>query len=146
MVKNKNKAYDDCSVDTQWLKFSEFKKWAIQQDYIGKELDKDLLFEDNKVYGPQTCLFVSGLVNKFMTDRKSHRGDFPIGVNITPSGKYQARCHELGSGQKYLGVFKTPDEAHNAYRIRKYEMAIELASMQSDDRISKALLNRYSYK
>lgn len=60
-------AYLGCSVCGEWHKFSVFKAWMIKQDWEGKELDKDLLVQGNKVYGPETCVFVSGLVNKFIT-------------------------------------------------------------------------------
>ena len=34
--------YFDCTVCEEWLLFSNFKKWMEQQDWEGKQLDKDL--------------------------------------------------------------------------------------------------------
>lgn len=142
-AKKQNVAYTNCSVHPDWIMFSGFKKWAIQQDWKGNQLDKDLLIEGNKQYGPDSCLFVSGLVNKFLTDRKSLRGKYPIGVSLTPSGRFCSRVNKLGSGYENLGTYETPEEAHCAYRLRKAALAKELSEEQTDERVSKALLYRY---
>ena len=48
--------YKDCSVSTEWLTFSVFKSWMEKQDFEGKQLDKDLLIEGNKIYSAETCV------------------------------------------------------------------------------------------
>lgn len=35
--------YIGCTVEDSWLHFSVFERWMLEQDYVGKELDKDLL-------------------------------------------------------------------------------------------------------
>jgi len=45
----RNPTYKGCSVSEEWLRFSNFKSWMERQDFEGMQLDKDLLFEGNKV-------------------------------------------------------------------------------------------------
>lgn len=60
--------YTGCTVATEWLTFSNFKSWMEKQDWQNKHLDKDLLFEGNKVYNSDTCMFVTQLVNSFINN------------------------------------------------------------------------------
>ena len=67
--------YEGCYVCKEWLIFSNFKAWMEKQDWEGKELDKDLLVSRNKVYSPETCVFVDKRVNLFLTESSANRGD-----------------------------------------------------------------------
>ena len=57
--KLRNPSYAECAVCNSWLDFSTFKKWVLTQDYENKSLDKDLLIRGNKIYSPDTCIFIS---------------------------------------------------------------------------------------
>lgn len=142
----KNPAYRGCSVSDEWLTFSNFKAWMEKQDFEGKHLDKDILFEGNKVYSAGTCVFVSGSLNMFTTDSGAARGEWMIGVCWRKdAGKFRARCGNPFSGKyEHIGYFDSELEAHSAWRKRKLELAHELAAIQSDPRIAKALIARYS--
>lgn len=48
--------YIGCSVSEEWKTFSNFKSWMEGQVWEGKQLDKDLLVEGNKVYSEETCV------------------------------------------------------------------------------------------
>lgn len=136
--------YVGCSVAPEWHHLSAFIRWAEQQDWQGKELDKDLLMPGNKVYGPDTCVFVSRQVNLFLTDRARHRSHHGLGVDYQPDkGKYRAQCGQLGGGQARLGYFDTPEEAHEAWRTEKHRLALILADQQTDPRVAAALRARY---
>ena len=138
--------YAGCSVSEEWLTFSNFKAWMVAQDWEGKQLDKDLLIEGNKVYSPETCAFVTQMVNSFTIDSGAARGEWLIGVNWDKgTNKFRARCHNPFSGeQENLGLVTCELEAHNAWLKRKLELAHELAAIQTDPRVAKALINRYS--
>ena len=138
--------YKGCSVTEKWLTFSAFKNWMMAQDFEGKQLDKDLLFEGNKVYSPEACVFVTQMVNNFTTDSGAARGDCLIGVTwYKPTEKFQASCRNpFTKKQEYLGLFTCELEAHEAWLKRKLELAHELAAIQEDSRISKALIDRYT--
>lgn len=137
----KRPTYVGSSVCAEWLRFSNFKSWMEQQDWVGKQLDKDLLVQGNKIYGPSTCLFVTSQVNLFLIKRDSSRGEWPIGVCFNKRlGKFHARVNSLGRGYEHLGYYGTPQEAHQAWLTRKRELSVELASKQTDHRISDAIL------
>lgn len=137
--------YIGCYVILEWLRFSNFKSWMIEQDWEEKQLDKDILFKDNKVYGTETCVFVDKSVNLFLLERGNDRGKWPIGVNYCKRDKkFIAKCWSVEIGkQKHLGMFLTPDEAHQAWLAFKLDQAYILAEQQTDVRVAEALINRY---
>ena len=138
--------YKGCSVSEEWKTFSNFKAWMVTQDWEGKSLDKDLLIEGNKVYGPDTCVFVTRMVNNFTIDSGSKRGDWMIGACWHKgASKFMSKCQNPFSGeQEYLGLFTCEQEAHNAWLKRKLGLAHELAAIQTDTRVAKALIARYT--
>lgn len=138
--------YKGCGVSEEWKTFSNFKAWMEKQDFEGKQLDKDILIEGNKVYSPETCGFVTQTVNNFITDRGNDRGEFLIGVYWhKPNEKFLSRCsNPFTGGQEHLGYFTCEQEAHSAWLKRKLELAYELAAIQEDPRVAKALIDRYS--
>lgn len=141
----KNPTYIDCSIDKNWFYFSNFRSWMVTKDYLDKQLDKDLLFPGNKVYSPETCVFISSKINTFILDCCLCRGKWPIGVNyLERTKKFIARCRNPFTGKKeHIGCFKDPNDAHIAWKARKYEYARKLASLENDTRIKNALLNRF---
>ena len=138
--------YRGCSVSAEWLTFSVFKNWMETQDWQDKQLDKDLLFENNKVYSPESCVFVSGMVNNFTTDSGASRGELPIGVDWHKgTNKFRSSCsNPFTKKREYLGLFDCELEAHQVWLKRKLELAKELAAIQTDPRVTEALINRYT--
>tara|TARA_R110000796_G_scaffold89774_1_gene193423 strand:+ start:224 stop:838 length:615 start_codon:yes stop_codon:yes gene_type:complete len=136
----KNKpTYIGCSVHTDWHTFSVFKAWMQQQDWAGNELDKDLLVQGNKVYGPYTCLFLPHSINSLLTDSKAARGKWPIGAYLKKSsGRYAAQCNIKGK-RVSLGYYDIPEEASAAYKAAKYKVIAEVALTQPEP-IRSALL------
>lgn len=142
----KKASYKGCSVHPEWHSFMNFRSWMEKQDWEGKHLDKDLMFEGNKIYSEVTCVFISEEVNKFMPDCKSVRGDYPVGVYFDKSvGKYKSQCRVKGT-YKHIGLFDSVQDACQAYSLFKYGLAVELALKQEDERVSQALINKYKPK
>lgn len=141
----KQPTYKGCTVVQEWLKFSNFRAWMQAQDWQGKPLDKDLLVQGNKLYGPETCVFVSQALNNLMTTHGAAKGDYPVGVYWHKQhSKFKASCsNHLTRKQEHLGYFVTPEEAHLAWRARKHEHALAHATYESDPRIVQALQTRY---
>ena len=136
----KNPSYKGCSVSTEWLIFSTFKKWMVQQDWVGKQLDKDLLQFGNHIYSPETCIFVSQELNTLLTDRRNHRGAYPLGVYFMKSKNlFKASCGVAGV-QMYLGAYNTVEKASKAYISFKKELIRIAALQQVDARLKQALL------
>lgn len=140
--KIKRPTYESVSVCGEWLTFSNFKGWMETQDWEGNQLDKDLLIPSNKVYSPETCVFVSAYVNTFTLDNPSKRGKYPIGVSMC-RGRYKAMCG-FDRNTAYIGTFDTVQEASDAYMQRKRELASTLAGAQTDKRVADAILQRYA--
>lgn len=144
--KERNPTYKGCTVSDDWQTFTSFKSWMEKQDLEGKQLDKDLLFEGNKVYSPETCVFVTPMVNSFTVDSGAARGEWMIGVCWhKKAGKFMSSCgNPFTKKREYLGLFTNELEAHAAWRKRKLELAHELAAIQTDPRVATALIYRYS--
>ena len=140
--------YKGCSVCPEWIYFMHFRAWMMKQDWKGRQLDKDLLAVGNKVYSPDTCVFVDRATNSFTTDRAKLRGEYPIGVRFhKPSGKFIAQCcNPFTKKQEYLGYFTCEHQAHLAWKKRKHELACQLAHLQPDPRVAAALRTRYAEK
>lgn len=143
--KQERPTYEGVTVCEEWWSFMCFRKWMIQQDWDSKCLDKDILFEGNKVYCPDTCVFVDGVVNSFILDCTVARGELPVGVCWNKRNKkFQSQCSNPFSKKKeYLGSFNCPNEAHEVWKKRKYELACQLADMQTDNRVAEALRTRF---
>ena len=80
--------YKGCSVFGGWHNYQNFAKWYCDnypRDGIGYHLDKDLKVIGNKFYSPETCMFVTPMVNTFTTSRDVLRGDFLVGVTVEKS-------------------------------------------------------------
>lgn len=136
--------YADCYVDDSWLKFSEFRKWVLTQEWQGLVLDKDTLNLGNKIYSESQCIFISTALNSFLTNRRAARGPYPLGVGVC-KGRYFAYCNNpFTLRMDHLGAFPSAELAHEAWRKRKHLHACAYADMQRDDRIADALRNRYS--
>lgn len=111
----KNPSYVNCSVCKEWMIFSSFRSWMIRQDWVGKHLDKDLIVIGNKIYSPDTCVFIGRELNNLLTDHAIKRGDYPQGVSFDKSsGKYLSLCR-INGRQKNLGRFNEVKDAESAY-------------------------------
>ena len=102
------------------------------QDHKGKHLDKDLC-GNGKLYSVETCVFISQNLNKFMTDRASKRGPFPIGVTER-LGRFRANI-SINGRLTHLGTFCDPGQANAAWIEAKTELAEGFIAIETDHRI-----------
>jgi hypothetical protein len=139
-------SYLGCSVCDEWLTFSKFKAWMEKQDWQGMVLDKDILTIGNKIYSAGNCVFIDANLNSFVTENKSNKGDYPVGVAFHKgNGLFISRCsNPLSSRRESLGYFVDANKAHQAWRKRKHELACQLADLQTDERVANALRTRYA--
>lgn len=108
--------YADCSVAKEWLTFSNFRSWMVEQYWEGMELDKDIKFKNSKIYSKDTCLFIPKTLNTLLLDCKSARGKYPIGVYFhKPMDKFKAQISYSGI-KVHLGYFSIVEEAAYAYK------------------------------
>ena len=142
----KHQTYKGCTVCQLWNNYQEFAKWDNENYYeIENErmtLDKDILCKGNKVYSPETCVYVPQSINKLFTKSDNKRGKLPIGVT-----KYRNKfMAQLSKGDKriYLGSFDTPEEAFLAYKKAKEQYIKEVAEaykLQIPQKLYEALIN-----
>ena len=142
-LKLKYPTYQDCTICEEWLIFSNFKAWMEAQDWQGNYLDKDLLVKGNKIYSPDTCLFVSRYVNNILVAPILSDKTLPTGVSIATRYplKYRARCSD-GTKTRTLGKFDTWQEAEKVYKSFKYNVLLQAAMNESNPKVKAALIER----
>lgn len=133
-------SYISCEVCDEWLTFSNFKRWMEEQDWEGKQLDKDLL-GDGKLYSPDTCCFIDSKANSFLTTRRAGRGNYPLGVRRKPGCRFEARVNDGSGRPKSLGYFGCATAAHLAWKAAKRRQAIILGESLGDSRITNLLVS-----
>lgn len=108
------------------------------------DLDKDILCKGNKVYGPETCVFVPHTVNTLLLNSRRKRGRYPLGVNYEKKkGKYCAELNTDGRTVK-LGHFNTAEEAFMEYKRHKEAVIIVTADRYKGkipDKAYNAMMN-----
>ena len=130
--------YSDCSVCGEWLYFDNFYRWMKAQDWKNKQLDKDILKAGNKIYSPETCVFVDQSINKLIMDNSSVRGGLPQGVDSTPSG-FRAKL-SINGKHTHLGYFVTSRDAAIVYAKRKLQHISSVCTGLDDIRVISSLL------
>ena len=127
--------YIDCEVCEKWLNFQKYGKWFSDNYYeIDNEtmcLDKDILVKHNKIYSPETCVFVPQTINKLFVKSNKSRGDSVIGTSLY-HGKYEVKCWlfnpETGkSKQEHLGRYETQEKAFEVYKYCKEKNIKQIA-------------------
>lgn len=128
-LKNKP-TYVDKFVCDEWLCFETFEKWFNLNYYEieneNMQLDKDILIKNNKIYSPNTCVFVPSCINILFA--KSRKDDKILGVQKANSGRYVSLHGDGHGGNVYLGTFDTETEAFNAYKTAKEDYIKEVAN------------------
>ena len=150
----KKPTYKGCSVCDEWLYYPNFKKFYDNNYYEinnkTSQLDKDILAKGNKVYSPETCIFVPGFINKLFTKSQKTRGELPIGVCYhKASKKYVAQLSIFKDRErtiKHLGCFDTVNEAFKTYRQAKEDYIKEVADEYKDRIPVKLYEAMYEYE
>lgn len=100
--------YMESTFDACWKYFSDFREWASDKFVEGYQLDKDILFEGNMHYGPQTCCFVPSKINTcFRPNLKTSELGQGIRVKVLRSGnlRYEVFANDFLTGRNvYLGL------------------------------------------
>ena len=130
----KEPTYISCEVCKEWLCFQNYAKWREDNYYEcnneGMQLDKDILVKGNKIYSPETCIFVPQRINQlFNKSKKNKESNLPIGVFNNPNGSgvgYCACCRTLDS-YEYLGLYNTVEEAFEVYKQFKEKYIKQVA-------------------
>ncbi|AUR92613.1 winged helix-turn-helix DNA-binding domain protein [Vibrio phage 1.174.O._10N.261.55.A8] len=93
--------YVGCSVCKEWHNFQNFAEWMATQDHDGKQLDKDIKVEGNKVYSPDTCTFVTPADNTAEACAKHYAFLSPDGL-IEEIYNLNSFCSDNGLDQGHM--------------------------------------------
>ncbi len=146
---NKYPTYIDCYVCKEWHNFQVFAEWYKKEIYECNgeriELDKDILCKGNKIYSPETCVFVPQRINSLFVKSNSKRGKLPIGTSIYKNEKIRCYCNCYCENEKkfksyHLGYFplNKPFQAFTCYKNFK-ENHIKQVADEYKDLIPKKL-------
>lgn len=148
----KHPAYIGCSVCDEWKNYQNFAEWCISNYYeIQNEkmqLDKDILIKGNKIYSPDTCVFVPQRINKLFIKSNKSRGEHPIGVSYDKNrNKFTSQCSkQYLNNIGYLGSFETELEAFNVYKEFKENYIKQVADEYKDKIPKKLYYAMYNWK
>lgn len=125
-------SYIGCEVSEEWHNFQNFAKWYDENYYEvdrnEMQIEKDILVKGNKIYSPETCIFVPRKINNLFIKRANDRGKYPIGVYYDNCNKkFKAQCNDINNKRKNLGLFNTPEDAFEAYKSFKESLIKQVA-------------------
>jgi len=151
----KNKGYSSYGgrgvvVAVEWHCYQKFCKWFYKNYRDGYVLDKDILKQGNKVYGPDTCCFVPMSINQMFIRRKKSKDLLPRGVYANKD-KFIARSPDfIAKDGGYIGSFSKAHDAFVAYKharesIIKRRAESAYKSGQINERVYEAMINWQVY-
>lgn len=110
------------SVCKEWHNFQNFAKFYKENypkiENIKFQLDKDLLQQNikNKIYSPDTCVFLPQRINSFTTNKKSTNTSGYMGVDKVKN-RWKARINCFKNDKIIsIGTFLCSEEAYMAYK------------------------------
>ena len=118
-VKN-HPSYKNVSICEEWYSFENFYNWVLQHkelinSYDNWDIDKDILQlgKDSKIYSPKTCCILPSAINKAI-NFSNHKT--MLGCHYDSERKLWQCKVRVHNKTKFLGRFKTSDEAHKVYK------------------------------
>ena len=151
----KQPAYKGCIVCEEWHNFQNFAKWYEENyyDVDGERmcLDKDILVKHNKIYSPDTCIFVPETINLLFTKRQNDRGESYIGTSLAENSKYQVHCSIINpvtgkSKSEYLGIYETQQKGFETYKYYKEKNIKQVADYYEKQIPEKLYKGMYNYE
>lgn len=122
--------YKNVNVCKEWFNFQVFAKWCEFYYIEGYQLDKDLLQYgvENKIYSPETCVFLPHKINSFMANNQSNNTSGFTGVSFNnKKNMYAVKIRDFATGKRiYLGYFKDKEKGFISYKNKRAEQ-VELA-------------------
>lgn len=137
-------SYIGCT--NEFENFQYFAEWCQSQIgycFKGYQLDKDVLIKGNKIYSPDTCVFIPQELNSLLNKRQNDRGCLPIGVTFEKDrGTFSAQIN-TGTARKRIRGFTDPISAYECYKQHKEARIKEMAQKYKnyiDQRVFIALM------
>lgn len=128
-----DESYIGCEICEDWLIYQNFAEWYNSNFYSCPEtlmIDKDLMGIESGYYSPETCVLIPKtlnltLVSSLKNSKTNKSKNLPIGVQ-RQKNKYAVYLSMGSNSCKCLGVFKTPQEAHDCYKNAKGNYLLSL--------------------
>ena len=140
--------YVGCTMSDKFKDFEFFAEWYVNQVGYGIDkyhLDKDILFEGNKLYSEDTCVLVPASLNTFMVSHNASRGIYPQGVAFHKlTEKFSASIMVDGKA-RHLGVYVSPEQASSVYKsaketqARRWHMRLKAGEFVVDPRVTERM-------
>lgn len=140
--------------ENHFKSFQEFADWCQNQvGYLSKDsrgyywqLDKDILVPGNKIYSPETCVFVPPKLNSIFIEQENEEG-LPVGVRrVKGTERFSARSRDINGVRIHLGTFATAEEARTKYLEFKASVVYQvLERYELDAKLEVTLKNRWGY-
>lgn len=139
--------YIGCSVDKEWHNFQSFAEWYKENYVEDYQLDKDILFKGNKIYSPNTCLFVPKSINCLIINHKTRRGILPIGVKESKTNNNITYWAQLTTNSTHtsFGPYLNINDAFISYKNEKEKHIKSVADKFKDKIPNKLYLALYNY-
>lgn len=148
--------YKDCTLHPDWLYLSKFIDWVTSWDnWEMKCIDKDIKYPGNRMYGPDTCIMVSKVINNFFVEppkRSPETAHLPQGVyystpcqNQNKNTPYRAFTR-LDGRQIWGGRYATVEAAQQSYRKVKFGALEVLIEREQCPKVKKILQEIYETK
>jgi len=131
VYQNLQPTYIGTKVCDEWHNFQNFAKWYDENfpkhiEGVRFQLDKDLLQQDimDRIYSPETCVFLPSYVNSFLPNRNKKLE--PVGIYWNKKlKKWRVKITDFNTKKLiHLGLFLDKDEAievYEKYRASKLE-------------------------
>ena len=128
---DRHPTYRDCMVCEEWHNFQNFAKWYEENYYEVEDeridLDKDILYKGNKIYSPETCIFVPQRINKLIIKSDD------IKTTFHKDGRSKIYSATIRiNGERYSKGFYTLSEAKLFYKKIKEEYIKQVADEYKD--------------
>ena len=131
--------YEGCTMCAEWLDpehgLERFAEWCNENYYVidGEgtiQLDKDILVKGNKIYSPDTCIFVPKRINcMFSGSSRKNENGMPMGVQCSDRRQQYYPVLNGLDGRNIIDreYFDTSEEAWRRYAQYKQDYIISVA-------------------
>ena len=110
--------YHGCKVNEDWFSFMSFYRFWQEYHVEGYQLDKDILWINNKEYSSKKCVYVPNHINSFFGEKTKDNG-LPVGVHVFKRDNNYRACIRKNGKSYHVGYFAHPDDANRAWSVEK---------------------------
>jgi len=131
MIGRSNCSLIDSNICHEWKNFQKFAPWCIENYIDGYSLDKDMKIPGNKIYSPDTCIFIPNEINNLFHPEKMIKLHSKTNKKINEFwGNKISRCYELI--EKYP-EFSSLIEKNYFYNYKNYKTGLIKEKLTNKD-------------